>query len=296
MSAIENFSYGPHELQRLHVSGISGAPVQTNDDRYWVIYIHGGAWRDPTILADSFKYTEAVLRQHSLVQAHVAAFASIDYRLSPHPDFPQDPHNTPESRFRAAKHPDHLHDVQTALQFLQDKYAFGEKYILIGHSCGATLALQTVMNRVNGANHPNTTIPKPKAIVGVCGIYDLRLLRNDFKQYESVGAFIKGAFGEDEEIWDRVSPARVIDSDGVAAGWSTGQVAIVASSRNDSLINSPQGLAMRKTLKTWEDLHSERKIIFLDDLVEDHDDVWSKGQELSRTIIAAIESLVDKRS
>lgn len=259
-------------------------------------YIHGGAWRDPTILADSFKYTEAVLRQHSLVQAHVAAFASIDYRLSPHPDFPQDPKDTPESQLRAAKHPDHLHDVQTALRFLQDKYAFGEKYILIGHSCGATLALQTVMNRVNRSETPSaTTIPKPIAIVGVCGIYDLRLLRDDFKQYESVGAFIKGAFGADEEIWDRVSPARVIDSDGVAFGWSTGQVAVVASSRNDSLINAPQGLAMKETLKTWEGLHSGRKLVFLDDLLEDHDNVWSKGQELARTIIAAIDSLV-KRS
>lgn len=258
-------------------------------------YIHGGAWRDPTILADSFKYTEAVLRQHPLAQAHVAAFASIDYRLSPHPNFPQDLKNTPESQFRAAKHPDHLHDVQTALQFLQDKYAFGEKYILIGHSCGATLALQTVMNRVNRAKAPSTIIPKPVAIVGVCGIYDLRLLRDDFKQYESVGAFIKGAFGDYEETWDRVSPARVIDSDGVAAGWSTGQVVVVASSRNDSLINSHQGLAMQETLKTWEGLNSGRKLIFLDDLVEDHDDVWSKGQELSRTIIAAIESLVDRR-
>lgn len=266
-------------------------------------YIHGGAWRDPAILADSFKYTEAVLRQHSLVQTHVAAFASIDYRLSPHPKFPQDPSDTPESQLRAAKHPDHLQDVQTALGFLQDRYAFGEKYVLVGHSCGATLALQTVMNKVaNGETLSTTTttttirIPKPIAIVGVCGIYDLRLLRDDFKQYESVGAFIKGAFGADEDVWDRVSPARVIDSDGVAAGWSTGQVAVIASSRNDSLINPPQGLAMNETLKAWENLHSERKLIFLDDLLEDHDDVWSKGQELARTIVAAIESLVGKHS
>lgn len=233
------------------------------------------------------------------MQAHIAAFASIDYRLSPHPNFLQDPSVTPESQLRVAKHPDHLQDVQTALRFLQDKYAFGEKYVLVGHSCGATLAIQTVMNKVANGEALSTTatttrIPKPMAIVGVCGIYDLRLLRDDFKQYESVGAFIKGAFGPNEEVWDRVSPARVIDSDGVTAGWSSGQVAVVASSRNDSLINPPQGLAMKETLKTWESLHSERKLIFIDDLLEDHDDVWSKGQELTRTIIAAIESLVGK--
>jgi acetyl esterase/lipase len=230
------------------------------------------------------------------VQAHVAAFASIDYRLSPHPNFPQDSNDTPESQLRAAKHPDHLQDVQAALKFLQDKHAFGEKYILIGHSCGATLAFQTVMNRVNEETLSTTRIPKPIAIVGVCGIYDLRLLRDDFKQYESVGEFIKGAYGDNEEVWDQVSPARVIDSDGVASGWSTGQVAVVASSRNDSLINPPQGLAMQEALRTWESVHSERKLIFLDDLWEDHDDVWSKGQELARTIIAAIESLVGKHS
>ncbi|KAH8693233.1 Alpha/Beta hydrolase protein [Talaromyces proteolyticus] len=294
MSPIETFHYGPHELQKIHVSKVSENFGQTDKERYWIVYIHGGAWRDPTILASSFKSTERVLRNNPLVQNHVAAFASIDYRLSPHPDFPQDSKHTPDTQLRVAEHPDHLHDVQAALKFLQDNYSIGENYVLVGHSCGATLAFQTVMGRVSGANP--STAPKPKAIVGACGIYDLRLLRDDFKQYGSVNEFITRAFGAEEDVWDEVSPGKVGRSDGVASGWSTGQVAVVASSTGDSLINLPQGLVMGKVLKNWESLADGRTLVLHQDLQEEHDDVWSKGQELASVIIDALQNLVERHA
>lgn len=220
-------------------------------------------------------------------------FASVDYRLSPHPDFPQDPASTPLTQLRNAKHPDHLHDVQAALIFLQRKYEFGDRYILVGHSCGATLAFQIVMNDVPGTDP--IVIPKPRAIAGVCGIYDLRLLRDDFKQYPSVEQFIKGAFGNDEDTWDRDSPARVTGPDGVTAGWTHGQVATVASSLGDSLINASQALAMEDILMKWQEPRtrglSNRSLIILQHLREEHDDVWAKGEELARVIIRTVESL-----
>jgi len=61
--------------------------------------------------------------------------ATINYRLSYF-------HTRPEAY--QAKHPDHLNDVAGAIAYLQDRYKFGGNYVIIGHSCGATLSLQYV--------------------------------------------------------------------------------------------------------------------------------------------------------
>ncbi|EED24046.1 conserved hypothetical protein [Talaromyces stipitatus ATCC 10500] len=290
MAQPETFSYGSHELQEIHVYKAQNSPE--DKDLLWVIYIHGGAWRDNTVLADSFSTTQTLLSKDPLIQKHVAAFASIDYRLSPHPNAHQDPNNTPKTQLRDAKHPEHIHDVQTALAFLQDKYGFGDRYILVGHSCGATLSFQVVMNKVQGANA--TTFPKPKAIAGVCGIYDLKLLRNDYRHIKIYEDFIKGAFGSDEELWDGVSPGKVTSADGVASGWENGRVAVLASSTGDLLINQPQLDAMLEVLKHWQTLAQGRDLVEINDLKEEHDDVWGKCEELACVIITTVQRLSEK--
>lgn len=255
-------------------------------------YIHGGAWRDNTVLAESFLTTYSLLTQNPFIKTKVAGFASIDYRLSPHPNAPQDPSSTPSTQLRAAKHPEHIHDVQAALTFLHDKYAIDDRYILVGHSCGATLSFQVVMNKVQGADI--TTFPKPRAVAGVCGIYDLALLRDDFRHIKIYEDFIKGAFGVDERLWEGVSPAKVNGVDGVAAGWENGVVAVLASSTGDSLINQPQTDAMLQVVKQWQGLEQGRNVIEMYDLKEEHDDVWAKGEELARVIITTVQTLTEK--
>ena len=99
------------------------------------------------VTSTSFKATESILREKGLP---IAGFASISYRLSAHPNHPQDPINTDPKDFQDAKHPGHIDDVEAALAFLQNTYGFGGRYILVGHSCGATLAFQAVMGAVSG--------------------------------------------------------------------------------------------------------------------------------------------------
>ncbi|OKL58915.1 hypothetical protein UA08_05471 [Talaromyces atroroseus] len=287
MAQPDTFSYGPHELQKVHVyraqEGGQGA--------LWVIYIHGGAYRDKDILADSFSKTYEILNKHPMIHNNVAAFASIDYRLSPHPNSPQDPVKTPKSRLRNAMHPDHLNDVQAALKVLQEKYAFQDQYVLVGHSVGATMSFQAVMNKVQGADPTSIASPKPRAVVGVCGIYDLRLIRNDFKEIQIYDEFLKGALGPDEELWDRISPGKVADSDGVASGWQNGQLAVLANSTGDLVVNKHQADVMVKILEQWKSLVEGRDVVELYDLREGHDDVWQKGEELANVIITTIKRL-----
>ncbi|KAJ6035798.1 alpha/beta-Hydrolase [Penicillium herquei] len=140
------------------------------DDGLWIIFIHGGAWRDPSITSQ-FAHTAVSKLCRSGGQAGIAGIASINYRLSPsdrHPGKANDP-------CRQAKHPDHLVDVVAAIHYLQERFQFGDRYIMIGHSCGAALAFQTLQWQ---ARNPSPGFSEPRAIVGVAGIYDFPLLRS----------------------------------------------------------------------------------------------------------------------
>lgn len=229
----------------------------------------------------------------------VAAFASIDYRLTAHPNFPQDLAATEPTHLRSATHPDHLNDVQNAIAYLQDKYGFGERYILVGHSCGATLAFQTVMGRVlNGGAKGNESteakIEPPIAIVGVEGIYDLRALRDTFKEYLIYQEFIEAAFGSDENIWDGASPAKVEGQAGIEGGWANGRLAVLAHSEADELSDMGQLRAMAKMIERWKAADTQgptRNVLLLDGLKGAHDEIWSKGDELAQVIAKTISEL-----
>ena len=126
-------------------------------------YIHGGAWRDPLITSSSFNPARDILLNTSLP---LQGLASINYRLSPYPSHPTHP-SSPDDDSRNAKHPDHLTDVLSALEYLHEHYIFDNKYIIVGHSCGATLALQAC------ASLTAATVPPPLAAACVEGIYDM---------------------------------------------------------------------------------------------------------------------------
>ncbi|KAJ5863099.1 hypothetical protein N7455_007167 [Penicillium solitum] len=296
-SNTETIVYGQvHNLQNINVTTL--APRQ---DGYWVVYIHGGAWRDPAVTSASFDATESILREKGLP---IAGFASISYRLSAHPNHPQDPSTTDPKDFQDAKHPDHIADVEAALAFLQNTYRFGERYILVGHSCGATLAFQAVMGAVSGHREQATLTAQPTAIVGVASIYDLRRLRDIHVDISAYQEFIEGAFGADETLWDGVSPARVAGSRGVEAGWKSGRLAVLAYSKDDGLVDGSQVEAMKEALGNWEkieaqipaqqDSNPDRRLRVLS-ISGIHDEAWENGDQLARAVTFAFEQLQEMR-
>ncbi|EEP78600.1 predicted protein [Uncinocarpus reesii 1704] len=269
----ERFCYADKSsLQDVSVYMPRPLPEKQSEIGYWVIQILCDG--DPRIASD------------------IIAYASINYRLTSHPNFPQDPLSVEPTKYRNAKHPDHLDDVVHALAFLQAKYSFGQRYILVGHSCGATLAFQTVMKSITGV--VCAELAQPLAIVGVSGIYDLRLLR-DTHEHPAYQQFTEDAFGGDEEIWDRVSPAKV-QHGGVVEGWSAGKLAMLASSNGDELVDPPQLKAMAEVLDQWKthDGPDGREVLIIDDLEESHDDIWKNGVELAKVISKTIEALQRK--
>ncbi|KAJ5893930.1 hypothetical protein N7495_005621 [Penicillium taxi] len=315
-------SYGLyHSLQKICVTTLEPRP-----GGYWLIYmtkngqftsyIHGGAWRDPTVTSAAFDAAESILTSNS-PSLPISGYASISYRLSAHPNHPQDETSTPPEDFRSAKHPDHIRDVEAALAFLQNTYGFGARYILVGHSCGATLAFQAVMGAVAGHREqsfiggamdtgagakmvstssgplPPRLSAHPTAIVGVAGIYDLRRLVDTHRDISAYREFVEGAFGVDQMLWDTVSPAQMMGSRGVEGGWKSGRLVILAHSKEDGLVDEGQMDAMRTALKGWEstkadfvsqDLPGRDRRVRELEISDKHDNHWVIGEGLARAI------------
>ncbi|KAL4766136.1 arylformamidase [Aspergillus foveolatus] len=301
--SLETFPYGDHDLQTVTVAKPypARAPLHAentdNESGYWVILIHGGAWRDPTQTSTSYLAPTLSILSSSESKSpnsqsqHIRGLASISYRLSPHPSHPQDASTTMESHLRNAKHPEHINDTQLALSFLQRKYRFGKRYILVGHSCGATLAFQAVMASLSaqGREDPVNGYIAPLAILGMAGIYNLRLLRDSHRDISAYQEFIEGAFGKDEKVWDAASPGVVRGVDGVE-GWKEGRLVVLAHSKEDELCDMEQSERMREFLEVWKGNDQKRLVQFLD-IKGRHDEAWEKGEELARGILFTIENL-----
>ncbi|CAJ2507666.1 Uu.00g088520.m01.CDS01 [Anthostomella pinea] len=306
-----------NELQRLGVWEVDIA----DKSKYWIIYIHGGAWRDPRIKHESFAPSiDAVLADDPDPNTHrsnstinrTAAFASLDYRLSPHPDFPQDPATTPPAQYPGVRHPDHLDDVPAALAFLQRRYGFGVRYVLVGHSAGACMALQLLGtaplpasssdglsddddNDDDGKPH----LILPQAIVCFEGIYDFAGLNARFDG--AYAGFMSGAFGNPED-WNAAAPVTLTgnyrdrwqgggkDESGGGDGDGGGgnRVALLAWSPDDTLVDEPEVDAMARRLGA----DGVAGVVVMKDLEGDHDEIWEKGDGVARMMRVVFGKLV----
>ncbi|KAJ6151146.1 hypothetical protein N7470_007740 [Penicillium chermesinum] len=261
-------AYGRHhELQNIIIS-----PIDSNPDGYWVVqviqtesspqghsYIHGGAWRDPTITASSFEPTEALLRSYPGLP--ISGFASISYRLSAHPDYPQN-----------KRRPQSLNIAMRNIRIISAIRGAG---LYVSCSLAAEVDCTSDGYRWSG------------------GIYDLRKLQNDHRDSPAYREIIEGAFGTDELLWDAVSPAQMEGSRGIEGGWKTGRLVVLAHSKDDELVDEGQQTALLEALKGWESkeaqipkrelAHRIRHVRFLP-ISGGHDEAWSIGEELARAV------------
>lgn len=182
------------------------------------VHIHGGAWRDPQLTASSIEPAVAHAFSATDVSAPISAVASINYSISQFPTHPalpydaiKDNHSDPA---REAAHPQHVSDVLHGLALLRSFGLTDQSYILSGHSCGACLAFQAILQspRHYGLDGlPDA--PCPAAILGLNGLYDLPGLVNALgASHEHLSGdyemLLSNAFGADKGKWPAASPAR----------------------------------------------------------------------------------------
>lgn len=187
----------------------------------------------------------------------IAGYASINYRLSPHPDHPQKPEKTPTYEIHDAKHPDQINDVIAGLAKLQSKYGFGSNYLLAGHSVGATLAFQVALCQqsswqppsISSSSTTSTSIEPPSGILGLNGIYSFPALHKSFPSYVGMTS---GALGSDPKVHSAVSPA-CYPASTYASTWNPShgrqRIIILASSPQDTLVDARQVEVMLETFK-----------------------------------------------
>lgn len=150
-------AYGDHPLQTVKFFHFSPSNTRT------IIFIHGGAWRDPNNTYDDFLPLCQFLTRK---KAEDFNLIGLNYRLSPD-----------------VKHPAHLLDVICALLWIQ-KHAPTKSLLLVGHSVGATLILQLLSYRqVLGESH-SSILGDPlfgvDKVYFVDGIYDIPQLIEEY--------------------------------------------------------------------------------------------------------------------
>ncbi|KAI1458900.1 alpha/beta-hydrolase [Annulohypoxylon moriforme] len=272
--------YGAHELQRVGVWDLDIA----DKAKYWIVFLHGGAWRDPRVTHQVF--APSISRILDLYDNgppfSIAAFASVDYRLSPHPDFPQDPARTPKNQLRDARHPDHLDDVRNALAFLQREFGFGGRYVLLGHSAGGCLAYQFLATAPLLSSSGAEGSPElPAAVLGIEGIYDMTGL--NARVGGSYSGFLSAAFGP-QENWDQAAPMKF-------AGRYRDRfkgLAVLAHSPDDELVDMPETEGMAERLKG--DLDGEKLLVFKD-LKGKHEEIVEDGSGVARVVLRILTVL-----
>ena len=263
----------------------------TSTQNLWLIYIHGGAWRDPLITSASFTPILNRLLPSPTTSSHIAGYATLNYRLSPYPSHSSDPSN-PSDPSRNARHPDHINDILSALLYLQETYRFSDNYILAGHSVGATLALQVAMKRFWGSQYESTfalelNVVPPVAIVGLEGIYDVPALVSRHAEQPVYRDFVTNAMAPED--WEAASPARHEDFE---ESWPDGKMVVLAHSPDDGLVEGEQAEGMREVLEAQGfDGGNGKKRVKMVELKGEHDEVWQTG-EASRAIEVAVRELV----
>lgn len=233
---------------------------------------------------------------------NIAGFVSLDYRLSPYPSHPTSP-SSPDDDSRNVHHPEHLNDVLRALSFLGSNAGeevglknggasylpdtsslIAGRYVLCGHSCGATLAMQAtaVLSAGNGAIRP------PVALSGMEGIYDIAALVATHT-HPAYREFVTAAFGNNEETWVTASQltSKMERYQGNVLLVQSSNDELVDMQQTDSMIEKlvAQGFTRISTTSTGNKGKQVSKMV-INCL---HDEVWEKGTELAKAIRAVTD-------
>jgi acetyl esterase/lipase len=212
-------------------------------------------------------------------QSSIGAFASINYRLSPYPSHPENP-SKPDDPSRNVHHPAHLLDVAHALLYLEEEYGIAGRYILAGHSAGATMAFQ-----LHNSYLKDVELPIPACVIGIAGIYHFRDFVEAHKEISAYKELMENAF-PDHSVWDDASPP-ITQRPGLAL-WEQAKVIVISHSDDDELVEKGQASTM---IKRAHSIAQAKERVHELEVLGKHDEVWENGKILGDLILKSMDLL-----
>ena len=230
---------------------------------------------------DSLSFEPAVTALwDSPARDSIVGFASINYRLSPYPSHPRKP-SLPDDLARNAHYPDHLQDVEKALLFLENQYQISGRYLLAGHSAGATLTFEL---------HDNSSskLPVPVGVLGIAGIYNFESFIKAHSEIPAYKEFMESAF-PDRSSWEKAAPYTNQESN--LAFWEHSRAVIIAHSEEDQLVEKEQATFMLQRIRLTP--HSKEKVHYLS-ACGNHNEIWESGHILAGLITQSLHIMGSK--
>ena len=263
--------------------------IEPRAPSYYIIYIHGGAFRDPLETSLSIEPSLPSL----FLNQRIAAVASVNYRLSPHPHHPTHP-STPDDPARNARWPDHINDVRDAVVWMREHGGMrGKEWIVAGHSVGGTMAMMLGMQvDIDGDKAGDwgreLMMEGLKGVISIEGIYDFAALRDAHEQWkEMYDTFITGAFGPEEQ-----------------GGWENGNltelmrtveeevdVVLVVHSKEDELVEFQQAERMAMVLESTKEERDGFGVLV--EVKGKHHQVIKEGKVVGEVVGKAVQMLID---
>lgn len=321
------FSALPSPSPSVTLADLRDASTDAKSPPLWLIYIHGGAWRDPSIDASSFDIAAARIFDADKPSpgkcSRIAGIACLNYTLSPHPHKPST--SAKQAEARNAVYPMHLFDVLNALQFLKREVLPPQtSVILAGHSCGAFLAAQVVMStslarspelmlRISPDVVPPMTpgeIPPVVAIVLLNPLLSLPLMTSppEGSEHDLLSEvyteIVHGAFGPQPDFHEMVSPGNDAAREWAGRPWEEGRVVVLAQSGQDELVGMEQrdaliaGLGCTVPIEGGDGEEGRvqtfdggRKVLVVERARGEHDSMWFNGEQIRDYVVRLLERL-----
>lgn len=171
-------------------------------------------------------------------------------------------------------------DVAHALLYLEKEYGIAGRYILAGHSAGATIAFQ-----LHNSYPEDVKLPIPACVIGIAGIYHFRNFVEAHKDSSAYKELMENAF-PDHSVWDDASSS-ITQRSGLAL-WEQAKAIVISHSDDDELVEEGQASSM---IKRAESIAQAKERVHQLKISGKHDEVWENGKILGGLILRSIDLL-----
>ncbi len=228
---------------------------------------------------------------HGADSSPIQAVVGIDYTLSQFPTHAEHPYDSIRDNHsepaRDAVHPQHVNDVYQAFRLLRSFGLADDTYLLSGHSCGACIAFQAVLQSpAYFGLSEDLEPPRPAGLLGLNGLYDLLNLVYALDSHDRLRGeydmLLGNAFGREKSAWPTASPAR-FDPEVLSKRLKDGKVprlVLLDQSREDQLVPMNQLAQMQAVLQKVHGL----KVLRGNRCTGGHAAPWEQGSMIWQSV------------